>query len=657
MAAAALLFCLCGGATAQPADEILLQMQQAFAKGDSATLKQLLPQAAGHALEPWAAYWELRARLHSASSAEVQAFFRRWVGTYQEDRLRNDWLLLLGQRRDWAQFAHIYPAFRMRDDRSLQCYALLLDKTAPRSRIAAQVGDLWLRGTWDAGCAWAAGQLHASGHLAAPLIWRKAREAAEANRQSSAHVATALAAPQYAVQIRSIFASPAKYLAAQRRAPGKAAADMVLLALIRLAAREGPQKAAIQLESFWAQRLNDEQRNWAWAAIGKQAALRLQDRALDYFAKAKKDSDLSDDLLQWRARAALRAKNWPLVRRSIAAMSKEAQESSAWTYWQARALLTARPPDAAQRAQAQKKAQQLLQHLAARANAREDFYGQLALHATGQRIRPPGAPEPPTAQEMASARANPGLLRGLYAIHIGLRSEGVREWNYTTNLHHSGGMPDRALLAAAALACQHQVLDRCINTSSRTRAFADWQQRYPMPYRQALTARTRAIGLDAAYVYGLIRQESRFIMDARSSAGASGLMQLMPATARWTAKKIGLPDFTPEKVNERDINITLGTAYLKLALDDLDGSLALAAAAYNAGPRRAHNWRSGPLLEAAIWIECIPFNETRDYVKKVLANTTAYAALISGQPQALPDRLGPIGPKTAGARPPLADLP
>jgi len=608
----------------------------------------------GHALEPWAAYWELRARLDTASADMVEAFFRRWAGTYQEDRLRNDWLLLLGQRRDWTQFARVYGAFRMRDDRAVQCYALWLEhQRAPAPRIAAQVRDLWLRSNANAGCTYAVSQLHASGQLLARDVWRKAREAAEANRESSTRAATAIAAPKQAPQVRQIFAAPAKYLAAQRRAPkASIEQEMVVLALIRLAAKEGPHKTAAQLEGFWAQRLNQEQRNWVWAVVGKQSALRLQSQALGYFAKARQDGDLNDDLLQWRARAALRAGNWPLVRRTIAALGQEVQTRPVWTYWKARALLE-RQSDAAQRAQAQ----QLLQRIAAQPGAREDFYGQMALEALGQRISVPPPPAPPTAQEQAAARANPGLLRGLYAIHIGLRNEGVREWNYTTNLHQSGGMDERALLAAAELACQHQVLDRCINTSSRTRSFADWQQRYPMPQRPSVLARTRDIGLDAAYVYGLIRQESRFITDARSSAGASGLMQLMPATARWTAKKIGMQDFRPEMVNARDVNITLGTAYLKLTLDDLGGSLVLAAAGYNAGPRRARAWRNGPVLEAAIWIENIPFTETRDYVKKVLANTTAYAALMSGQPQSLRERLGRIGPKTASEAAPMADLP
>jgi soluble lytic murein transglycosylase len=159
--------------------------------------------------------------------------------------------------------------------------------------------------------------------------------------------------------------------------------------------------------------------------------------------------------------------------------------------------------------------------------------------------------------------------------------------------------------------------------------------------------RSREIDLDPAFVYGLIRQESRFIMDARSHVGASGLMQVMPATAKWTARKLGMDQFKPEHINLRDTNIAIGTGFLKIVLDNFEGSMPLAAAAYNAGPGRSRKWRQGRDLEGAIWAENVPFNETRDYVKKVASNATLYAAIITGQPQSLKSRMGTVGPKGA----------
>ena len=631
-------------------DDTLLEMQQAFRKGDRKKLEQLLPAVRGHALEPWAAYWELKARLNEATSQEVQAFMQRYAGSYQEDRLRNDWLLLLGQRREWGQFADLHPHYRMSDDREVRCYALLIGQikgTAPAS-AADDVRSNWyaLRDA-DDGCTHAAGELYSYKKLSALDIWRKARLGAEANRSRVVRAAVEIVAPEVLTQLKEVLDAPSKYLLARNMAGSRVRQELVLLALIRLASGD-PDSAAHQLDSKWSEYLSAEERNWAWGVIGKSAAQKLSGSAHGYFSNVTRNSHLNDDLLGWKVRAALRAGQWKAVGNVVDAMGAEARQDSTWVYWKARAMLATKPSEA-DRAEAR----QLLEGIA----GTRGFYEQLALEELGQRITVPPAPAPLTAEEKAAARANPGLNRGLYAILLGLRSEGVREWNYTTNLHTPGGMADRDLLAAADFACQREVWDRCINTSERTKTVTDMAQRFPMPFRAAVVERAQGIGLDPAYVYGLIRQESRFIMDARSHVGASGLMQVMPATARWTARKIGLTGFTADQITDRDTNITIGTAYLKLALDDFAGSMPMAAAAYNAGPGRPRSWRNGPVLDAAIWAENVPFAETRDYVKKVLANTTNYAAMLTGQPQSLKARLGTVGPRDAAAPEVNNDLP
>jgi soluble lytic murein transglycosylase len=242
--------------------------------------------------------------------------------------------------------------------------------------------------------------------------------------------------------------------------------------------------------------------------------------------------------------------------------------------------------------------------------------------------------------------ANPGFARAQKFYELGLRVEGHREWNWQLR-----GMSDRELLAAAEYARSLSLLDRMINTSDRTRNEFDFTQRFPSPFRDAMVQYSSPLGLDETWVYGLIRQESRFIMDARSHVGAAGLMQLMPATARYVARKMNVADFSPARVNERDMNIQLGTGYLKLVLDDLDGNTVLATAAYNAGPGRPRAWRSSLVrpVEGAIFAETIPFNETRDYVKKVMSNTVYYAALFENKAQSLKQRMGTIAPKAAGS--------
>jgi len=648
-----------GQVQAQPkGDDAILEMNQAFRQGNRPKLTQLLPQARGHALEPWAAYWELKARLDTASPQEVQDFFARYPGTYQEDRLRNDWLLLLGQRRDWTNFEADYPKYRMNDDREVRCYALLVQHVregdAAPPNLADEVRHHWFaqRDAED-GCTLAASRLigdtKGPKRMTANDAWRKARVALEAGRPRAAATAVEIVAPDALAQLQEINNSAARYLTSRVVVASKARKEMMVLALIKLAATDA-DSAAYQLDNKWGPQLSPEERNWVWGVLGKQSAQRLGNDALNHYANVTRDKDLTDDMLAWKVRAALRSvrgTQWPVVAHAIDAMSDEARADPTWVYWKARALL-ARGGDTRR-----DEAQKLLQSIA----SVRGFYEQLALEELGQKIAVPPRPAPLTPEEKEAARLNPGLNRAAYAISLGIRPEGVREWNYATNLAKPGGMAERELLAAAQFACDREIWDRCINTSERTKGDFDFEQRFPMPFRESVVRRSREIDLDPAYVYGLIRQESRFVMNARSHVGASGLMQVMPATARWTARKLGLGNFTPDQLGDRETNIAIGTGYLKFVLDDFDGSMPLAAAAYNAGPSRSRNWRNGPVIDAAAWAENIPFGETRDYVKKVLANTTLYAAILTGEPQSIKARLGFVGPRDAAQPEPNKELP
>ncbi|MDP3204501.1 MAG: transglycosylase SLT domain-containing protein [Hydrogenophaga sp.] len=634
-------------------DASLLEMREAFRRNNTTQLANLLPALRGHALEPLAIYWDMKARLETASAGDIRAAMDRMPGTYWEDRLRNDWLLLLGRARNWADFSTELPRFRMNDDRQVSCYALMIDAASgrmPPEMAAERVRTLWhAQREADDGCATAAQSLLSSGHLKPEAAWQRARLAMDANRPRVASQAVGLIDPDWAAMVDTVAKDPTKYLDEKITAIRPRTKELVTLAIIRLASSD-PAAAALEMDrTRWKAQLTTEERSWVWGVIGKRSAQKLETQALAYFVNGE-DRHMHDDHLEWKARAGMRAGAWGHVRDAIAAMSAPHQNLPDWIYWKARALQALKLPDATT---ANAQARVLLESIA----SERGFYEQLALEDLGRQITTPAAPAPLSADEITAAQRNPGLRRALIAMRLGLRSEGVREWNYTTSLHDAGGLGERDLLAAAALACEAELWDRCINTSLRTPAAQDHAQRFPTPHRSAVVTRSREIGLDPAYVYGLIRQESRFVTDARSGVGASGLMQVMPATARWTARKIGLTDFRPAQITDRDTNILIGTAYLKLALDDFEGSLPMAAAAYNAGPGRPRNWRNGPALPGEIWAENIPFEETRDYVKRVLANTTSYAALLTGQPQSLRTRLGTVGPRVSDEATINKDLP
>ncbi|MBV9890186.1 MAG: lytic transglycosylase domain-containing protein [Rhizobacter sp.] len=646
-------------ALAQSFETTVLDARDALRKKDRVRLAALKAQAAAerNPLAMWLDYWELTNRINEVQPAEFAAFAERWKGTYVEDRLRNDWLLELIRRHDLPAFAAEYPRFRMNDDREVTCFALASDQLAGKDVRDAAIAAWLAQKDADDGCAFLAATLSDAKLLPPAEVWKKLRASVDAGRPRAMRQAASLLPEGGEAAVGEIVDSPARYLAKKARASSRTEAELTALAIARLAATDS-ESAASLLADRWEKALPPELASYAWASVARQTAIKLQSGAADQFlraakllTKAQREIALSDDILAWQARAALRGDDgkprWQQVMQAINAMSPGDQKDPTWVYWKARAL-QALARDSQEGESLLAGSRELLASIAPQLG----YYGALAADELGQLQPLPPKPTPPTPAERAVAAADPGLARALLLIGMGLRNEGVREWNYAIR-----GLGDRELLAAAQLACDREVWDRCINTSEKTKAEIDIDQRYPTPLRNDVAARAREIGLDPAFVYGLIRQESRFIVDARSGVGASGLMQLMPATARWTARKIGLP-YSPGQITDRDTNLRLGNAYLKLVLDDVGGSQPLAAAAYNAGPGRPRKWREGPVLDAAVWVENIPFPETRDYVKKVLANSCTYAAVLGSRGTMIRSRLGKtIGPPDPSAPPPDKDLP
>ena len=646
-------------ATAQGPETTVVDARDAFRRHDRARLAVLKSQAAAerNPLALWVDYWELTNRINEVQAPEFAAFVQRWSGTYVEDRLRNDWLLELVRRRDRATFAAEFPRFRMNDDREVTCFAIANDQLAGKDVREAGLAAWLAQKDADDGCAFLAATLVDAKQLAPADIWKKARASIEAGKPRAARQAVSLISETAATAMAEIVDSPVRYLARKAGTATRTDSELATLALARLAASDS-ESAASLLADRWERALPGDLASYAWSSVARQSAIKLQPEASDQFLRAARvlgksgrEIDLSDDTLAWKVRAGLRADNgrarWQQVVQAINAMSPGEQKDAAWIYWKARGL-QALARDSQDGESLLATSRELLGGIASQLN----FYGALAAEDLGQPQSLPTRPAPLTGAERDAAASEPGLARALTLVAIGLRGEGVREWNYSIR-----GLGDRELLAAAQLACEREVWDRCINTSDKTRAEIDMEQRFPTPLRKEVVARAKEIGLDPAFVYGLIRQESRFILDARSGVGASGLMQLMPATAKWTAKKIGLP-YSPALIADRDTNLRLGNAYLKLVLDDVGGSQAMAAAAYNAGPGRPRKWREGPVLDAAVWVENIPFPETRDYVKKVLSNSSYYAALLGGRNTTVRSRLGrTIGPPDPNAPPPEKDLP
>jgi soluble lytic murein transglycosylase len=408
--------------------------------------------------------------------------------------------------------------------------------------------------------------------------------------------------------------------------------EVALYALYRLA-RQDPHAAA----SLWSQEANFypmDARNHGWGVIAVGAARQHHPSAPDWFRRA----GLPLTALQhtWRVRANLRAGNWAEVYQSILAMPTEQQNDTEWRYWKARALLALNARGAARALFAE------LAH-------GFGYYAQLSAEEMDERLQGlQGITQaaPLTDTELTAAETHSGLSRALLLRKMGLDSDARAEWNWATQ-----DMDDRAILAAAERARRAAWYDRAILTATRTRENHSLDLRYITPYRDLSESYAQERGLDVAWVYGLMRQESRFIDYARSRVGAGGLMQIMPDTANWIARKIGASRKEARQMQKPDHNVRFGTWYLRHLYDGLDRSPVLATAAYNAGPSRARRWQAERELEGAIYVETIPFLETREYVKKVLTNAMFYTRRMSLPQVALKERLGHIPPRSAAPIP------
>ena len=613
-----------------PAARAVEQARDAMRSKQWQQLGNLVPQARGDVLEMYPAYWALRQQLwsvrtSSATQQAVQDFLDRYKGSYLSDRLLGDWVLLAASSGD---FLTVRDLGQVRSPNSqIRCAQLEARHMNGERAKASEALTVFA----PAGACWKLfDQLVADQVLTPAEVVPMWLDAVENNKVSDARRLAAYVLDRADLDAYdAMMRDPAKWLATQSTKASAMRNVIISVALARIAKKDLAQAESL-LRDGWAKRLPRNDVQWVQSQMALQAVLSLDDRAYDWYRETA-GARLSNVNHAWRIRSALRQPkiDWAWVIQCIDQMPAELSRDAAWVYWKARGLAatgnTAR-------------AKELYASIAKQFN----FYGQLAAEELGQSIVAPTRPTPVTAQELSQARDNPALRRAVTLFKRGWRQEGVQEWNFALL-----GMNDRQLLAAAELARQEHIYDRVVNTSERTRNEVDFSQRFIAPFEGRVTAQAREIELDPAWVYGLIRQESRFIMDARSVVGASGLMQLMPATARWVAKKIGMTDFHPSKVNEFDTNTKLGTSYLSMVLQDLGGSQVLASAGYNAGPGRPMLWRSklSHPVEGAIFAETIPFNETRDYVKHVMSNATYYAAMFTGQPQSLKERLGEIAPQ------------
>jgi len=628
----ALLFFSHTASANQDAD--FLAAREAFRVGDAVRLDRIAARLKSSSLEPYVAYYQLRLRLTTANHATIHKFLSRTDNTQIIHQLRMEWLKLLGQNQQWETFATEYPKL-MESDTELACYAWQMRLTQQDLTVLNAVRDLWLSSSKELpeSCApllTAARSMigQASGIITDADVVTHLRRALESSNISLAMQLTeTLPAeqPPPASALKSAMRNPAHTLAQIIFGQDMPTSQRVLaMFALQHLAKQSPQLAADKWANLSSYFSADEQR-YFYGWLGYEAARKHDERALEWY-RAAGDSTLTDTQLAWRTRAALRAQDWQEVLLNTSNMSPMQQQETAWKYWKARAL----------RALGKSAEAEII---FSEFSDKFDFYGQLAAEEIGRvpAVNMIFADVGFSKAEIETMRALPSIQRVVSLYRMDLRTEAAKEWAWVTR-----GFDDKNLLLAAEVARLHKMHDHVINTADRTLQQHNFSLRFHAPYRPDMQHHIRSQGLEEAWVYGLMRQESRFVSRAKSTVGAAGVMQIMPATARWAAQKIGMRNYRTASIHEIDTNFKLGTYYMKSMLSSLDDSPVLASAAYNAGPNRARKWRAKHTLEGAIYIETIPFDETRQYVKKVMNNTVYYAKLFGHSPMQLKQRLGVV---------------
>jgi soluble lytic murein transglycosylase len=584
-------------------------------------------RADNYVLAPYLDYWSLLLKLEKADADEVQEFLLRYADYPFAERVRSEWLKVLGKRKQWGAIVDAYVPVE-KEDVSVSCYAAQARYLQGQSMALSDAKPLWITGAdQPATCDDLFSLMKNNGVLTDEDVWARMRLAFQANRVTVARAASrylseAIDANRLKLYDK-VYENPQRMLEKRQiNLNSRFGRELAMYAIERVARTQ--LALSTELWSKIRTSFNSDEQSYVWSRIALYAAKQHDSQALAFYKKAD-GATLDSEQLAWETRAALRASDWDAVLATVAAMQQSQQNESAWRYWKARALKEKGNITAANA---------LLVPLA----NEHSFYGLLAGEEMGEAMRAPPLTYQASDSDVAVVKALPGIQRATELYQLDMRWEAKTEW-----LRATRGFDDKQLIAAAELAFRQEWYDVAISTADKTALTHDFALRYPTPYRETMEAYVRDNQLDEAWVYGLIRQESRFVSFARSGVGAAGLMQVMPVTAKWIAKRMGMGDYHPGLIHRVETNLELGTYYLRHVLDAMNGQPLMATAAYNAGPSRPKRWADSKPMEGAVYAETIPFTETRDYVEKVMANAQFYARRLGAKLQTFKQRIGIVG--------------
>jgi len=609
--------------------------------------KKLAAPLRNYPLYSYLEYAQLSRRLPQTDERVIQQFLRDNSGAPLALQLRKRWLFSLARRGQWQTLAN---NFAYSHDLSLQCvYIKALIKLGDNKRAFAMLEATWLTGkSLPHYCDQPVVEWQKQGGLTKQRVWQRIRLSMQAGRSQLARYLARKYLPQkdrYWIAMWSKVRRQPDYVVKvdQRFSPSRGQQPAVLRWLLIDGLRRMAYREPVKTAELW----HRIQPRYAFTIVESQ---RLERRLAAKLAEANTDeargwlnklklSTNDNHIRELFALSALRDQDWPAALEWLNRIETTGDNIDRWRYWRARTLESLGHLDEARQ-------------LYLQTTENRSYYSFLAADHLGRPYRLANRPLQMQTGELDNIKSNPAVHRAAELYWLNRVVQARREWSFALQ-----GMNRQEMLQAAQLAYHWGWHDRSIMTLSQASYWDDLDKRFPLAHREVVEKYARKNQINPAWAYAIIRQESAFISDAKSQAGALGLMQILPRTARQIARYLQIRRPRKWDLLKANTNIRLGISYLNRMQKRFQGNAILSTAAYNAGGQRVRSWlpEEGS-IPADLWVELVPFDETRDYLQRVMTYTVIYEQRLGMNPQTLSERMRPIhGPVTIISRGDKAD--
>ncbi|MGD8998810.1 MAG: transglycosylase SLT domain-containing protein [Granulosicoccaceae bacterium] len=608
-----------------------LEARKAIREGALTKYNTLLARLDDYPLRPYLEYEYLKRRLHKRThTAAVRAFLEQQEQTPVGRRLRGKWLQTLAKQGRWQAYLDDY---RDLNSTTLDCYRARAMQNTRHAETDTAVLALWQIGkSQPRACDKVFDTWRAQGKATPTAIWQRIRLAMHKRKPNLARYLAKFLGPEereWVERWRRMYRQPAKMLGHKNyRDDTPLVREIVLHGLERLARIDAGEAAKRWAGIRQQYSFTDRDRGRIQRTIALHAATQRLPEAWQLFDAVP--AEWRDEKTHtWRVRSALNMQDWQAVERAVQELPESMRLDDDWQYWQARAE------------EQTGRTEQARQRFAVIANE-ASYHGFLAADRLKLPYTLDGQPIAHTNRELDALASRAGFTRAYELYQLGMTVDARREWQAAIK-----PLQSRELELAAVLAHRWGWHDRAVLTAGRAGHYTDLRLRFPIVFEKQVLKNAKTNRIDPAWVFSILRQESAYMTDARSHAGALGLMQLMPRTARSEAKRLKLRVRNQYEILHVDNNIQLGTAHLKSVLERHNGHLPLATAAYNAGSYRVRSWLPEiAAVPADVWIETVPFNETRKYVKKIMATTAIFEKHLDQPVTPLQRRMPDIAPRS-----------